>query len=154
MVTLLTVISLVCVCVCACVRVHVCVCARVCACVCVCDKRLWSYICKWLTLSHKYLWPFVQMDQLVLAHAVQIFLHTFIDTLEMTINTCIVLCGYRHAHSSGYWQFNLQISLASVSCQYPELTINTILERIWKTKCDLFRLKFDAIIVKFVAMQI
>ena len=33
------------------------------------------------------------MDQLVLAHAVQIFLHTFIDTLEMTINTCIVLCG-------------------------------------------------------------
>ena len=48
---------------------------------------------------------------------------------------------------------NLQISLASVSCQYPELTINTILERIWKTKCDLFRLKFDAIIVKFVAMQ-
>ena len=48
---------------------------------------------------------------------------------------------------------NLQISLARVSCQYPELTINAILERIWKRKCDLFRLKFDAIIVKFVAMQ-
>ena len=46
------------------------------------------------------------MDQLVLPHAVHFFLHTFIDTLEMTINT--------------------------------------ILERIWKTKCDLFRLRFAA----------
>ena len=92
------------------------------------------------------------MDQLVLAHAVQNFfthLHRYIGN------------DYQHLYSSVWLGMltvldidNLQISLASVSCQYPELTINTILERIWKTKCDLFRLKFDAIIVKFVAMQI